>query len=62
MSKERSQRRFIAIPFSSGCRSQSSVDVVHTAPRRAGKKPQGACVSIEEFFSFLCPRSMYTAD
>lgn len=35
-------RRFIAIPFSSGCRSQSSVDVVDTA--RHGKKPrqQGA--------------------
>jgi len=36
-------RRFIAIRFSSGCRSQSSVDVVDTA--RHGKKPhpQGAC-------------------
>ncbi|KAG0540727.1 hypothetical protein BDA96_03G433900 [Sorghum bicolor] len=35
-------RRFIAIPFSSGCRSHSSVDVVDTA--RHGKKPhpQGA--------------------
>ncbi|XP_066315640.1 CRIB domain-containing protein RIC4-like [Miscanthus floridulus] len=35
-------RRFIAIRFSSGCRSQSSVDVVDTA--RHGKKPhpQGA--------------------
>ncbi|CAD6235338.1 unnamed protein product [Miscanthus lutarioriparius] len=35
-------RRFIAIPFSSGCRSHSSVDVVDTT--RHGKKPhpQGA--------------------
>ncbi|TVU36041.1 hypothetical protein EJB05_17952 [Eragrostis curvula] len=39
MSKEQSQRRFIAIPFSSGCRSSSSVDVVDTS-RHAGKKPQ----------------------
>ncbi|KAL6613929.1 hypothetical protein ACP70R_036199 [Stipagrostis hirtigluma subsp. patula] len=41
MSKEQGQRRFIAIPFSSGCRSHSSVDVVDTA-RHAGKKPQGS--------------------
>jgi len=36
-------RRFMAIPFSSGCRSHSSVDVVDTT--RHGKKPhpQGAC-------------------
>jgi hypothetical protein len=68
MTKERAQRRFIGIPFTSGCRSQSSVDVVNTAPRRAGKKPQGACgpcaacVPIEEFSlsSFFCHRSMYS--
>lgn len=43
MSREQPQRRFIALPFSSGCRSHSSVDVVDTA-RHAGKKPhpQGA--------------------
>ncbi|CAO2181934.1 unnamed protein product [Urochloa humidicola] len=38
MSREHPPRRFIAIPFSSGCRSHSSVDVVDTA-RHAGKKP-----------------------
>ncbi|CAL4953037.1 unnamed protein product [Urochloa decumbens] len=39
MSREQQPpRRFIAIPFSSGCRSHSSVDVVDTA-RHAGKKP-----------------------
>ncbi|CAL4972459.1 unnamed protein product [Urochloa decumbens] len=38
MSREQPPRRFIAIPFSSGCRSHSSVDVVDTA-RHAGKKP-----------------------
>ncbi|RLN03765.1 CRIB domain-containing protein RIC4-like isoform X2 [Panicum miliaceum] len=39
MSREQQQpRRFIAIPFSSGCRSHSSVDVVDTS-RHAGKKP-----------------------
>ncbi|RCV28754.1 hypothetical protein SETIT_5G428200v2 [Setaria italica] len=38
MSKDQLPRRFIAIPFSSGCRSHSSVDVVDTA-RHAGKKP-----------------------
>ncbi|XP_039850506.1 CRIB domain-containing protein RIC4-like isoform X2 [Panicum virgatum] len=38
-SREQQQpRRFIAIPFSSGCRSHSSVDVVDTS-RHAGKKP-----------------------
>jgi len=45
MSREHQQppRRFIAIPFSSGCRSHSSVDIVDTS-RHAGKKPhpQGA--------------------
>ncbi|CAO1940712.1 unnamed protein product [Urochloa humidicola] len=35
---EQPPRRFIAIPFSSGCRSHSSVDVVDTT-RHAGKKP-----------------------
>ncbi|GJM92073.1 hypothetical protein PR202_ga08501 [Eleusine coracana subsp. coracana] len=39
-SREQAPRRFIAIPFSSGCRSQSSVDVVDTTSRHAGKKPQ----------------------
>uniref|UniRef100_A0A0A9H7U2 CRIB domain-containing protein n=1 Tax=Arundo donax TaxID=35708 RepID=A0A0A9H7U2_ARUDO len=38
MSKDQAQRRFIAIPFSSGCRSHSSVDVA----RHAGKKPQAS--------------------
>ncbi|CAO1947033.1 unnamed protein product [Urochloa humidicola] len=38
MSREQPPRRFIAIPFSSGCRSHSSVDVVDTT-RHAGKKP-----------------------
>jgi hypothetical protein len=38
MGKEKAQRRLIALPFSSGCRSQSSVDVV----AHAGKKPEGA--------------------
>lgn len=40
------RRRFIAIPFSSGCRSHSSVDVVDTARHAGnGKKPhpQGTC-------------------
>ncbi|KAL6839972.1 hypothetical protein ACP4OV_029782 [Aristida adscensionis] len=40
MSKDQGQRRFIAIPFSSGCGSHSSVDVVDTARHAAGKKPQ----------------------
>ncbi|GJN16931.1 hypothetical protein PR202_gb03960 [Eleusine coracana subsp. coracana] len=40
MSREQAPRRFIAIPFSSGCRSQSSVDVVDTTSRHAGMKPQ----------------------
>ncbi|XP_062229696.1 CRIB domain-containing protein RIC4-like isoform X2 [Phragmites australis] len=39
MSKEQAQRRFMAIPFSSGCRSHSNVNVVDTA-RHAGKKRQ----------------------
>lgn len=49
MSREQPPRRFIAIPFSSGCRSHSSVDVVDTA-RHAGKKPhpQGTCVPIDK--------------
>ncbi|RLN24541.1 hypothetical protein C2845_PM07G32670 [Panicum miliaceum] len=39
MSREQQPpRRFIAIAFSSGCRSHSSVDVVDTS-RHAGKKP-----------------------
>ncbi|KAF8755715.1 hypothetical protein HU200_011183 [Digitaria exilis] len=37
-SAEQPPRRFITIPFASGCRSHSSVDVVDTA-RHAGKKP-----------------------
>jgi hypothetical protein len=54
MSREQQQpRRFIAIPFSSGCRSHSSVDVVDTS-RLAGKKPhpQGACVPIDRSKQF----------
>nr|CAB3479244.1 unnamed protein product [Digitaria exilis] len=38
MTREQPPRRFITIPFSSGCRSHSCVDVVDTA-RHAGKKP-----------------------
>nr|CAB3475236.1 unnamed protein product [Digitaria exilis] len=38
MTREQPPRRFITIPFASGCRSHSSVDVVDTA-RHAGKKP-----------------------
>ncbi|WVZ67670.1 hypothetical protein U9M48_016717 [Paspalum notatum var. saurae] len=41
MSREQQPRRFIALPFSSGCRSHSSVDVVDTA-RHAGKKPHSS--------------------
>lgn len=48
MSREQQmpRRRFIAIPFSSGCRSHSSVDVVDTGRLAGdGKKPhpQGTC-------------------
>ncbi|XP_062207886.1 CRIB domain-containing protein RIC4-like [Phragmites australis] len=41
MSKDLAQRRFISIPFSFGCRSHSSVDVVDTA-RHAAEKPQAS--------------------
>jgi hypothetical protein len=34
MGKEQAQRRFIAIPFSSGCRSQASIDVIHAGKSR----------------------------
>jgi hypothetical protein len=53
MGKEQAQWRFIAIPFS-GCRSQSSVDVVH-----AGKEPQVAWLRAQSKVSFFY--SMHTA-
>jgi hypothetical protein len=48
MGKEKVQWWFIAIPFSSGCRSHSSVDVVH-----ASKESQGVWLRAQSKVSFL---------